>query len=208
MTFPSGLTSLERQAFENLDYVSVESGNDVYHSDGNCVIETKTNTLVLGTNNSIIPSYITIIGEGAFYVCDKLTSVILPSGVTGIKMDAFRGCSSLTSITLPEGLDSIGACAFEDCTSLTSITLPEGLTSMQSYIFRGCSGLKEIIIDSKYVYTEATSISGWGDVLGYVTTVKVLTSLDDGTNSYITTNFPNVTTEVIEGKSYTVYSKN
>lgn len=208
VTLPSGLTSLERQAFENLDYVNVENGNDVYHSDGNCVIETKTNTLVLGTNNSIIPSYITIIGEGAFYVCDKLTSVVLSSGVTDIKRNAFRGCSSLTSITLPEGLTSIGVCAFEDCTSLTSITLPEGLTSMQSYIFRGCSGLKEIIIDSEYVYTEATSISVLGDVLGYVTTVKVLTSLDDGTNSYITTNFPNVSTEVIEGKSYTVYSKN
>ena len=189
ITLPSSLTSIMNHAFDDcggLTSITVEEGNPVYHSEGNCLIETASNTLMRGCKNSVIPSYITSIGDRAFY-----------------------GCRGLTSITLPEGLTSIGYGAFYNCSGLKSITLPEGLTSIGSNAFYGCRGLTEGIIDSQDIYEDATSTSACGCLLSYPTTVKVLTSLvDAGENSYITTNFPNVSTEVIDGKNYTVYSEN
>lgn len=88
--------------------------------------------------------------------------------------------------------------------------MPSSITFIYSgQVFFGCRALAEVIIDSEYVYTRATSGSTCGYLLNYAKTVKVLTSLvEAGENSYITTNFPNVSTEVIDGKNYTVYSEN
>ena len=195
ISLPSSLTSLTSIGYDafygcsGLESITVEEGNPVYHSEGNCLIETESNTLVLGCKNSVIPSYITSIGYGAFQDCSGLTTVDLSQ------------CASLTSI---------GMQAFDGCSGLTSISLPTSITSIGSNAFYGCRGLKEVIIDSEYVYTNAKSASACGSLFNNssITTVKVLTSLDDGTNSYITTNFTKGPTEVIGGKSYTVYSKN
>ncbi|MBO7118901.1 MAG: leucine-rich repeat protein [Bacteroidaceae bacterium] len=55
---------------------------------------------------------VTSIGEGAFFICNKLTSVSIPGSVTSIREEAFSGCRSLTSITIPEGMISICNGAF------------------------------------------------------------------------------------------------
>ena len=74
--------------------------------------------------------------------------------------------------------------------------------------FDVCDALTEVIIDSEYVYTNATSTLACGYLLDNATTVKVLTSLVISNHRYInTTNFPNISTEVIGEKNYTVYSK-
>lgn len=46
---------------------------------------------------------VTSIGEGAFYYCTGLTSVIIPNSVTYIYYWAFNGCSGLTSIVVDGG---------------------------------------------------------------------------------------------------------
>lgn len=100
---PAGLTQIGTNPFggcTSLASISVDSGNSVYHSHGNCLIETGTKTLIAGCKTSQIPT------DGT---------------VTIIADYAFDGCQGLTSITLPDSITSIGAFAFSKCRNLTSI---------------------------------------------------------------------------------------
>ena len=128
ITIHDGVTSIGYEAFYGcgLTSIEVESGNAKYHSAGNCLIETDSRTLILGSNNSTIPSDGSVkrIGSYAFYYCSNLTSITIPDSVTSIGDDAFYGCSSLTSVTIGNGVTSIGDDAFYGCRSLESITLP------------------------------------------------------------------------------------
>ena len=83
--------------------------------------------------NVIIKNGVTSIGNSAFEICGKLTSIEIPVGVTSLKDFVFYGCSSLTSITMPEGLTSIGGGAFYGCSSLTSIAIQAGVTSIRVF---------------------------------------------------------------------------
>ena len=160
VTFPSGLTSIDNSAFngcDGLEIITVEKENTVYHSENNCLIETSTNTLILGCKNSIVPSYITSIGDYAFYSCDGLTSVDL------------SGCTSLTSI---------GDYAFSYCYRLTSVTLPTRLTSIGSMAFNDCYALAEVYNYSSLNVTAGRG--GYGDVGRYANVVYKASDLTDG----------------------------
>jgi hypothetical protein len=89
-------------AFENysgLVSIIVDSDNRIYDSRENCnaIIETATNTLVVGCQNTIIPNSVTIIGERAFRG-STFTSITIPSSVTSIEYLAFFECDSLDAI--------------------------------------------------------------------------------------------------------------
>ena len=148
---PESVTNISNSAFDNcsgLASIKVENGNPVYDSRDNCnaIIETKTNTLIVGCKTTIIPESVTGIGGGAFDGCSSLTSVTIPKSVNSIGWAAFRDCSSLTSIAIPHGVTSINSSTFSDCHSLKSITLPETLASIGDGAFKGCRGLTSITI--------------------------------------------------------------
>jgi hypothetical protein len=84
----------------------VENGNTIYDSRENCnaIIETATNTLIAGCQNTIIPNSVTSIGDRAFSGCSSLTSITIPNSVTSIGDYAFSYCSSLTHITLESSI--------------------------------------------------------------------------------------------------------
>ena len=150
ITIPDNVTSIGNSAFSrcSLTSITVEQGNAVYHSAGNCIIETASKTLIAGCNNSVIPNdgSVTSIGSYAFSGCSGLTSITIPDSVTSIGNVAFSGCSGLTSITIPDSVTSIGSSAFSGCSGLTSITIPDNVTSIGRSAFSGCSGLTSITI--------------------------------------------------------------
>ena len=126
ITIPDGVTSIGYYAFyycTSLTSMNVSSGNTVYHSAGNCLIETETKTLIYGCKNSIIPSdgSVTSIGGSAFSYCTGLTSITIPDSVTSIGDSAFSNCTGLTSVTIGNSVTSIGNSAFYGCTGLTEI---------------------------------------------------------------------------------------
>ena len=149
ITIPSSVTSIGKRVFRNciaLATITVENGNPVYHSAGNCIIETEQKTLVAGCKTSVIPSdgSVTKIGDMAFDCRTSLTSITIPDGVTSIGEEAFSNCTSLTSIAIPDSVTSIGIRAFYGCTSLTSIVIPDSITSIKNYTFDGCDSLESV----------------------------------------------------------------
>ena len=101
ITIPASVTRIGWWAFggcASLSSMTVDRNNKVYRSENNCIIERKTNTLVAGCKNSVIPSSVTSIGEYAFYGCSSLTSITIPASVTSIGNSAFYGCSSLKTV--------------------------------------------------------------------------------------------------------------
>ena len=103
VTIGNSVTSIG-DAFEGcsgLTAIVVEEGNSVYHSAGNCLIETESKELMVGCKTSVIPDdgSVTSIGNRAFYNCTGLTSITIPDSVTSIGSYAFSGCTGLASVT-------------------------------------------------------------------------------------------------------------
>ena len=150
VTIPNSVTSIETTAFKGcsgLTSIIVEEGNTAYDSRDNCnaIIKTKTNSLILGCKNTIIPNSVTSIGNGAFYKCSSLTSITIPNSVTSIGWNSFEG-SGLTSITIPPSVTDIGVWAFHGCSSLISAIIGDGVKIIYDGAFGSCSSLKTLII--------------------------------------------------------------
>jgi hypothetical protein len=120
------------------------------------------------------PSFITQIGNYAFYGCTSLNNVNLENllELTLICGSAFGNCSELTHVILPVSITQIGNYAFDRCTSLnnlnfenltnltiiaegafggcselTHVILPISITQIQRFAFDGCTALTEININ-------------------------------------------------------------
>ena len=151
-----GVTSIEHHAFNScpkLTTITVDTENTKYDSRDNCnaIIETASNTLVLGCKETFIPNTVTSIGDAAFWKCAGLTSIAIPASVTSIGASAFKECPDLTSVTFATGsqLTSIGVLAFYDCKSLASIEIPVSVTSIGIGVFNYCENLTTITVNTE-----------------------------------------------------------
>ncbi len=172
IVFPEGLTYIGRYSFNGCDNltefhvpqsvqfvdgsaiagcggitsISVADGNANYSSAaGSNAITNKDGTvLVMGSNNTIIPST-----------------------VKSIEDDSFRGRWNLAAIEIPESVESIGGYAFCECSSLTSIVIPKNVTEINEYAFANCTKLRSVtlmratpisIADRTFDYTSETTL--------------------------------------------------
>ena len=113
---PASVTTIHERAIYNcalLGSITVDEKNSVYDSRDNCnaIIKTKTNELIVGCYNTVIPSGVKSIANYAFEEVGHLGDVIIPPSVTSIGDYAFKG-SFLTGVYLPPSITSIGKYAF------------------------------------------------------------------------------------------------
>ena len=169
ITIPNSVTTIGEWVFDGcygLTSIVVEGGNPVYDSRNGCnaLIETASNTLIAGCQNTIIPNTVTSIGAAAFYGCAGLTSVTIPNSVTSIATDAFYHCDGLTSIIVEGGnpvYDSRENCnAIIETTSNTLVagcqntTIPNTVTSIGVDAFNYCTSLTNITIPNSVTTIE------------------------------------------------------
>jgi hypothetical protein len=174
LSLPASLTEITGLSFlykRSLTSITIDENNPKYHVDGNCVIETATNTLVFGCNSSVIPNYVTKIGDrafsesnikrveipegvtemeyGVFRVCEQLESVKFAKNckITDIKTETFEACYKLTDVQIPKGVTHLGQFAFSWCRELKSVTIPKGLTEIEEWAFNYCQNLTDIKVE-------------------------------------------------------------
>ena len=131
-----------------LTSITVADGNPHFDSREACnaIIETASDMLIAGCQNTIIPPTVTAIEDYAFSGASALYSVELPNSVKEIGDYAFRGCTALASVTLPDSLAAIGASAFFECTALKGIHIPKTVTAIGPFAFEHCPALAHITV--------------------------------------------------------------
>ena len=155
ITIPGSITSIEAGAFYNcksLQSIQVEESNEHFCTiDGSLYSKDKKVLLqyAFGLNQTsfVIPHTVEIIGESAFELCYKLTSVTITSNVTTIKNSAFKDMIGITSITIPKNVKIIGENAFSLCENLTNVIIENGVEEIgKNAFFMGY--VKKIFIPS------------------------------------------------------------
>ena len=103
----------------NLDSITVSEENPIFLDEGNCLVDTTTNTLCMGTNSTVIPKDVETIYNKAFYGRTGFESIVIPASVTTINAQAFDGCTNLKQV-------------------ISKSVSPANLNN-SSYVFRGIS---------------------------------------------------------------------
>ena len=155
---PEGTTAIKSHAFEDCTELtsvvipsSVSEGNTVYDSreNSNAIIDTKSNKLLFGCKNTVIPSSVKTIGESAFVDCVGLTTIEIPEGVATISEYAFQDCTGLTEVILQAGIKKIDEYAFDGCSNLACIKVPA--KKADYYKKRLPEGLHSLIVEMEPV---------------------------------------------------------
>ena len=151
----------------NLESIVVSPENELFDSrDGcNAIIETSTDTLVLGCTNTVIPEGIKnirmfscsgdeiklpdsvqVIEDYAFYECENLHHINIPDGMIKIGFDAFYKCIFYDDVIVPDSVVEIGDGAFFGLGA--EVQLPERFAGQEDRIFGSSEDVEDYFWDS------------------------------------------------------------
>jgi hypothetical protein len=156
VVIPAGLTSITPGVFCNctgLVSIDVAAGNPVYEQAEGVLLDKvqkalHTYPIARAATEYQIPDGTLIIGSGAFFGCEQLTSVMLPGSLTSIGENAFYGCTNLLSLTIPGGVAAISNGAFSLCGALNTIAIPGSVKTIGTGVFDGCLNLASITVNA------------------------------------------------------------
>lgn len=191
LVIPRTVTTIGNWAFSgfDLEHVTVEQGNTVYDSRGDCnaIIETATNTLITGSSNTVIPNTVVAIAEAAFYYNGALTAIEIPNSVRTIGNNAFYGCTNLTSVNISKSVTSIGICIFSYCENLGQLTVAKEnpvydsrddcnaiIETRSNTLVQGCKGTvipNSVVAIGEYAFFCCSGFTGSLTIPDNVTTI-------------------------------------
>lgn len=125
---------------QSLNEITVDAGNTTYDSrnNSNCIMETSTDKLCFGCNNTVIPNDTKIIED-----------------------DACNGYVSLKNIVFPETLTRIGNSSFASCDSITELYIPANVTFIHENAFKDASNIKTIAVDAENTTYDSRDDGNW-----------------------------------------------
>lgn len=96
---PSTTTNIANGALSStpVNNLIISPRNTKYHTNGTCIIETATKTLIATGSNCIIPTDGTVTTFASECFGYGMTSITIPKSITQIQSYAFVQCTSLTS---------------------------------------------------------------------------------------------------------------
>ncbi len=105
----SGVQSIDQYLIEScydVESLEVHPDNPYFDSREGCnaIIETATNSLIVGCKNTVFPSTITEIGHEAFYEGTGPEHVVIPNSVTKVGVIAFYRTKGVKSIVVGSGV--------------------------------------------------------------------------------------------------------
>lgn len=132
----------------SLESIKVEGENTTYDSRGDCnaIIHTRTNELVRGCRNTVIPNTVTSIENGAFGDCKGLEFVSIPNSVTKVGQGAFGSCADLKTVAIGSSVASIAKYTFMNCLALERVVIGGSVASIGEQAFLNCYNLATIVV--------------------------------------------------------------
>lgn len=180
---PKNVELIESSAFSGcsgLTKIDVDNDNPSYDSRNNCnaIIESSSNTLIAGCQNTIIPNSVVVLGDYAFDGCTTLASIKLPKSVTKIGRYAFQDCSNVASVEVDSGnvcFDSRNGCnaIIETATNkmvlaCENTTIPASVTSIGYYAYRTHPDLSSVYIPNSVTNIDDAAFSNWSNLTSIV----------------------------------------
>ena len=180
-TVNAGVFDAGNLKYDNSEYATlIISGNgpmDDYSVNGAGLCNQPWRYERFETEEVIIKSGVTSIGDCAFVGFHELESVVIPSSVTSIGKSAFAG-TNLKSVTIYNTVTTIEEYAFSGCDALTSVKLSGRLEVIEDGLFSSCSSLKSVTIPSSVKTIGAAAFEGC-EKLSAVTIPNSVTTIGD-----------------------------
>lgn len=150
---PAGVKSIGGDVVagcDNLKRIVVDEDNKFFDSRGDCnaIINSETNTLIVGCKNTVIPDGVVKIDRYAFMLSRDLYEINIPEGVKEIGLQAFLNTYRLSKVTLPQTLEIIGNDCFAHA-GIEEIILPASLKTIGRGAFADCSKLRTVYCMAK-----------------------------------------------------------
>ncbi|MEG1527808.1 MAG: leucine-rich repeat protein [Clostridia bacterium] len=121
------------------------------------------------------------IGEGAFFNCGNLKSIIWNNKISTIGTSAFANCVNLEGkLDLPNSISFLGANAFSNCEKLTSVDLPTKIDKISDGLFSNCTGLSgKLVLPDGILSIGAYAFYNCKNLIGELTIPNSVTAVLD-----------------------------